>query len=77
MNFGHTEPRVLMYALEDPLIALAAAVVLQAADECAFFPSAYGLFFSSWFSLFADALESEPQRLRTRLGVPDLPTALE
>ena len=71
VHFGYIDPQVLLLTLEDPLLAIDAEVVLQAASECAVSLDAHDLFFGSWFSLFAEAIESEPQRLRARLGVPD------
>ena len=66
------DPRSLLRVLDEPHIALATAIVLQAKDDLQTFPDARALFFAPWFGLFADALESEPQRLRAWLGVSDI-----
>jgi len=63
-------PESLCRVLEEPELALAAAIVLQALDELRTSFEARALFHSAWFGLFCDAIETEPQRLRARLGVP-------
>lgn len=69
MKSGYMEPCSLLQALDDPLLALAAAVVLQSFAEWQSSYEAYALINSEWFEAFADAIESDPDRLRSRLGV--------
>ena len=71
---SYIDSRELVQELGDPLFALAAAVVVQALYDRSTVLEAQSIFFCSWFSLFAEAFDSEPDLLRERLGISILPT---